>query len=129
MEKQKVSLEVARHVLWHFGDRNNGLEPGSFVSRLLVTISAADTDNRDKLALGFPEHVYAMRVVQNEFWGLDWLQGIAKRSVAPADGLDLFEAAAEAAPELIACMAHEGEPHEQNRECVFPHPPVVVVAS
>jgi hypothetical protein len=76
-----VSQEVARHVLWHFGDYNNGLQPGKFTERLLLTISAADTGNRALLKRVFPEHVVAFEAVALKSWGLEWLQKIAREIV------------------------------------------------
>jgi hypothetical protein len=73
-----VTLDVARAVLWHFGDRNLGQEPGHFVARLLVLASAADEENLAKLRVGWPEHVYAWEQVARKAWGLDWLRGIVK---------------------------------------------------
>lgn len=96
MEKIPVSLETAQHVLWHFGDTNLGVQPGTFTERLLVTISAADAENRAKLREVFPELVHAFECVQREHWGLEWLRSKVIRSLAggvrrPAD---LFESAA-----------------------------------
>ena len=73
-----LPLQVAQHVLWHFGDEHLGLQPGEFTTRLLLTISAADKTNRDKLAVAFPDYVLAYRAVGNEPWGLDWLRKIAR---------------------------------------------------
>ncbi len=73
-----VSLEVARSVLWFFGDTNLGVEPGSFVQRLLLAASAADAQNLEALRLGFPAYVHAFEMVARRPWGLDWLRGIVK---------------------------------------------------
>jgi hypothetical protein len=54
-----IPLDVVQHTLWHFGDEGLGVQPGKFVSRLLVTISAADAENRAKLASVFPDEVRA----------------------------------------------------------------------
>lgn len=86
MTRRAVPLEVARAVLWHFGDTNLGVEPGGFFSALIVAISRADQGNRDKLRASFPRHVIAVVAVQSEPWGLDWLRGLVK---AELDGVEL----------------------------------------
>lgn len=73
-----VTVAVARAVLFHFGDTNLGLDGGHFVTRLLATASAADTENIEKLRLGFPELIAAWESVARRPWGLDWLRGIVK---------------------------------------------------
>lgn len=73
-----ITLDVARHVLWHFGDTNLGQEPGHFVQRLLVLASAADEDNLERVRAGWPELIHAWESVARKPWGLDWLRGIAK---------------------------------------------------
>ncbi|WP_022886410.1 hypothetical protein [Glaciibacter superstes] len=75
-----VSVEVAQHVLWHFGDRQLGQEPGSFTIRLLRAIAAADQGNKARLRQGFPELVEAFTAVQQESWGMDWLRSIVKKA-------------------------------------------------
>lgn len=88
-----VPLEVAQHVLDFFGDTNLGVQPGSFTTRLLQTISAADPANRERLALAFPEYVFAFNAVMQEPWGLEWLRSRVKRALVPDAGLDLVEGA------------------------------------
>jgi hypothetical protein len=78
-----MPLEVAQHTLWHFGDRNLGVQPGTFTERLLLLIAAADSTNRNLLALSYPRYVEAFRAVANEHWGLEWLRNVA-RGVAAA---------------------------------------------
>lgn len=97
MEKVKVSVNVAQAVIWHFGDHELGREPGSFMTRLLSTMSAADSENRGKLALAFPDVMYAFHCVQQEPWGLEWLRSKVKRGLVPdrSGPVDLFEGAAE----------------------------------
>lgn len=90
-DRPVVSLDVARAVLWHFGDTNLGQEPGHFVARLLVLASAADDDNLEKLRAGWPELIYAWENVSRKPWGLDWLRGIAKDYLDARElGLDFF---------------------------------------
>lgn len=86
-------MEVAQHVLWHKGDTNLGLQPGSFVTRLLQAIEVADSHNLARMSEGFPEYVAAMSAVRVEPWGLEWLRSMAKRALVPDDGLDLVEGA------------------------------------
>ena len=76
-----VSLQVARHVLFHLGDRNYGIQPGEFEQRLMLAIDAADEANRALLASVYPEHVVALRDGRKH-WGLAWLQGIAREVAA-----------------------------------------------
>ncbi len=90
-----ISLEVAQHVLWHFGDTNLGIEPGSFRARLMVAASAADLENFARLQIGFPELMAAFDAVKREPWGLDWLRGIVKADLDGRDrGLDFAQLAA-----------------------------------
>lgn len=92
MTRRAVSLEVARAVLYHYGDMNLGVEPGSFFRALLVAISRADLSNRELLSAGFPEYVAAVAAVKDEPWGLDWLRGIVKAELDGVDmGLDFSE--------------------------------------
>ena len=97
VNRPTVSLQVAQHVLWHFGDSNLGVEPGSFTVRLMEAASAADTSNLAKLETAFPELVYAWRCVAREPWGLEWLRSKVKRGLVPdrSRPVDLFEGAAE----------------------------------
>jgi hypothetical protein len=84
---QVVTRSVAQHVLWcRAGDQRLGLQPGSFVDRLLSAIAAADSSNRDLLAKAFPGYVAASRALQNEPWGLDWLRDVARGDIKTAAG-------------------------------------------
>lgn len=76
--RRVVSHRVACHVIWHFGDTNLGIQPGKFVERLLLLLSAADTANRELLKSIYPEYVIAFTAVAQEPWGLDWLRKIAR---------------------------------------------------
>ena len=88
-----VPLEVAQHVLWHFGDSNLGVQPGNFTTRLMLTISVADPANRERLRLAFPEYVHAFVSVSSKDWGLEWLRSRVKRALVPDAALDLVEGA------------------------------------
>lgn len=95
-ESPKVSVMVAQHVLWHFGDRELGLEPGHFTQRLLATMSAADSENRAKLAQVFPDVAHAFHSAQQEAWGIEWLRTKVKKGLVPDRSVpDLFDAAME----------------------------------
>ena len=61
----------ARHVLWHFR-QPGGIEPGSFVTKLLEAMAAADPMNLRRLGVGFPGYGLAMT------WALNDLQGFAR---------------------------------------------------
>lgn len=88
-ERSTITLGVARHVAWHYGDTNLGVEPGGFVTALLITISRADESNRALLAEGYPAYVAAVVMVQQEHWGLEYLRGIVKDDLdARERGLD-----------------------------------------
>lgn len=75
---ENVSLDVAQHVLWHFGDYGLGLEPGNFTGLLLRAIAAADAVNRERLREVFPEHVRLVALVAGEHAGLEWLREIVR---------------------------------------------------
>jgi hypothetical protein len=75
---ENVTKEVAQHVLWHFGDQHLGYEGGRFTERLLMTISAADQGNRERLRAAFPEHVALYVIVANTVGGLEWLREIVR---------------------------------------------------
>lgn len=70
----KISKEVAAQVLYFFGQ--GGYEAGSFTSKLLSAISNADSTNRLRLALGFPELVSAVNMAQYDSDGIDNLKAI-----------------------------------------------------
>jgi hypothetical protein len=82
-----VSLQTAKHVLWYFGDRGLGEEPGGFMRRQIDAIAHADQGNREKLTAAFPEHVAAVQAAQHEVWGVDWLRGIVKAALDAADDI------------------------------------------
>ena len=89
--KPAVSLVEAKHVLWYFGDRNLGEEPGGFVRRLIDAIAHADQGNREQLAAAFPGYVAAVQASQHEVWGVEWLRSIVKRALdAAEDAADLM---------------------------------------
>lgn len=71
-------LDVVRAVLWFFGDRVNGVQPGDFRQRLMLAVSGADSENRARLRLAFPELVGAMDEVQYEVGGLERLIAVSK---------------------------------------------------
>lgn len=97
IDRPVITLEVARQVLWHFGDTNLGVEPGGFWQAQLIAMTRADLSNLARLRVAFPEHVAAVTAVKNEPWGLDWLRSIVKADLDGRErGLDF--AAADAAP-------------------------------
>jgi hypothetical protein len=87
-----IPVDVAQSVLWHFGDSNLGQQPGSFVSRLLVTLGAADEENREKLRAAFPELVRTWELAALHPFGVETLRAIVKGQLDAAEaGID-FEA-------------------------------------
>lgn len=52
-ERRDARREAARQVLWHNGDPR-GIEPGSFVTKLLEAWTRADLGNSARLTLAFP---------------------------------------------------------------------------
>ena len=67
-----ITPEIAAHIVWFFD--GTAPEPGSFTKNLIATISHADTSNQGKLAKGFPGHVAAVELAQNQVGGMDWLR-------------------------------------------------------
>lgn len=58
-------LEVAcRHLLWVYGEREAGVEPGSFTKALISAWEKADLQNAASLAATFPVLGEAIRVLQ-----------------------------------------------------------------
>lgn len=73
--RNEVPVEVARAVLWHFGDRELGQEPGEFVKRLLDLLMVADLDNQARLTrAGFHWYAFTVYNAQNHGDGMDWLR-------------------------------------------------------
>jgi len=71
-----LTPQVIRHVLFHFGVPG-GVEPGGFVTALLVLLAKADYSNRSALAGLWPEYVAAFEVATTREWGLDYLRALA----------------------------------------------------
>ena len=89
-QSEAERLEVARKVLWHFGDYNLGWQAGSFETHLLRAIAVADQANLAKLTVAYPTHVEMVKSVQNQVWGLDWLRDMVMKSDrAAALGVEL----------------------------------------
>lgn len=114
-DRPQVSLEVAQHVLHHFGDTNLGLEPGGFWTLMFRAWDHADAGNRERARLGWPEEATAFFAVKLEFWGLEWLRSKVKRGLVPDREhapVDLFEAAAQSS------SSHECAPFGGGDECL-----------
>lgn len=58
-------LHVVQAVLWHLGDENLGVQPGSFITALLQAADRADSGNRLRLSLGFPEYMAVLRTARD----------------------------------------------------------------
>lgn len=48
-------IHASRNLLWHYGDRELGWEPGSFTKNLIRALESADTMNRLRLLTVFPD--------------------------------------------------------------------------
>jgi hypothetical protein len=69
---------VARHVLWFFGDRGEGQEPGGFVAGLLELFARADPENFAKLMGAFPLYGDVFNSAKNVAGGVDELRLIVQ---------------------------------------------------
>jgi len=78
-----AAVAAARHALWYFGDRELGLEPGSFSFRLFHVIAAADPSNRMVLGIAFPLQAGLFRKIATEVDGLDEVRSFVKGALAP----------------------------------------------
>lgn len=117
-ETPTIPAETARHVLWHYGCAGGGWQPGSCIESLITTIDRADEDNRDKLALGFPDYVAAVVAAKYDPNGIANLQrlaageAVAEERPAPQCPEALFN------PEypggLLRCVASPGG-HDLHR--------------
>lgn len=72
--RPRISLESIRAVLWYFGDRELGQEPGGFVSRLLDAMAHADGDNLVKLANEYQELAFCVEQAKQVSDGLEWMR-------------------------------------------------------
>ena len=72
----KISPETAANVLYYFGQ--GGYEAGGFTSKLMTAIGHADLWNLDRLGIGFPELVAAMRLAMHTDDGIARLKQIAE---------------------------------------------------
>lgn len=70
----EVDLKIAEHALWLVGDENNGLQPGSFVTRLWWLIAGADQANVELIRSIYPGYVEAFEAAMRTTWGLEWLR-------------------------------------------------------
>jgi hypothetical protein len=71
-----VTPGIAKHVLWHFGQKA-GVQPGRFMQLLLEAIAIADEDNERLLKASYPGLVFAVRMAQRETYGVIRLAEIA----------------------------------------------------
>ena len=67
------SLHEIRQVLWHFGDRENGVPSGGFTETLLIAMGKADADNRFRMRVAFPSLAVPFQLVQDRLDGKDIL--------------------------------------------------------
>ena len=73
----EITVEDARHALWHAGDEGLGAQPGSFSTLLMRAFDHADLANRQKLWQEWPGLTSALVLVRSES-GLNWLRDFAK---------------------------------------------------
>lgn len=64
-------IEAARNVLWYYGDRLVGWEPGGFTGKLIHAMANADTINSYKLMQVYPELMSTVKIAQDVPGGLD----------------------------------------------------------
>ena len=71
-----IPAEIARHVLWHYG-QDGGHQPGSFTQRLMEAFAAAEMVNTAKLANAYPDYAAAFIAANLDPDGIAHLQRIA----------------------------------------------------
>jgi hypothetical protein len=76
MQTVTIAPMEARQVLWHLREPG-GIEPGSFVAKLLTAMAAAEPGNLRRLGLGFPGYAAAMALALHDADGPARLQEIA----------------------------------------------------
>jgi hypothetical protein len=72
----RVTQSNAAHVLWVMG-MEGGVQPGSFVEKLIEAMVVADTENLARLSQGFEGLTAALSVYKKLEGGVAILQGIA----------------------------------------------------
>jgi hypothetical protein len=72
-----LTAEVAKHVLFHYGEQD-GQEGGGFTKALLLAFMRADRQNFARLSAAFPEYGAAMDLAKNVNGGIDALKILAK---------------------------------------------------
>lgn len=77
----KTSVETIRSVLWYFGDRELGQEPGGFVSRLLDAMAHADGLNLVKLANEYQELAFCVEQAKNTDDGMEWMRSVVRADI------------------------------------------------
>lgn len=65
------AVDVYRNVLWQFGDREHGYQPGSFRESLLSAFAKADPHNFHRLEAAFPLIGSAVYLAQSVEGGMD----------------------------------------------------------
>ena len=71
IRKSPEAIDVYRNVLWHFGDHEHGLQPGSFREALLTAFAKADPHNFYRLGDAFPLIGSAVDLAKNIEGGMD----------------------------------------------------------
>lgn len=75
----ELRLRTARHVLWHYGDENLGVQPGGFMTLILQAFDRADQQNFAKLSDAFP--LYGRFVREVKYGDIENVRRIVKEAV------------------------------------------------
>lgn len=76
-----ITAEIARHVLWQYG-QPGGYRPGTFTQKLLDLLAFADLPSLVKLFEAFSAEAEAVRIAQYDEDGIAKLTAIALGEVA-----------------------------------------------
>ncbi|HZX38002.1 MAG TPA: hypothetical protein VFF37_06650 [Streptomyces sp.] len=73
-----MTVRVAAHVLWHYGDRGYpAMEPGGYIGRLIALIASADRVHRSTLGQVYPAYVAAVVIASDRDMGMATLRDVA----------------------------------------------------
>jgi hypothetical protein len=109
-EAPEVSVKVAQHVLWYFGDTGLGVQPGDFTQRLLRAFASADEENFTKLSGSFPDYGHAFSSVSRTAWGLEWLRKKALQTKTVEAPINAVMSVLDPTGKLAAAVNHRNTP-------------------